>query len=164
MSKPISLKLLLIVSIPILSFAADEQMPGLYAKIDTNRGEIIARLFYQRTPLTVMHFLGLAGGSSTWTVAETGEKRKDPLYKNLSFHLARDFVVQTGDPSGTGRGGPGYSFDDEFHPELHHGEAGTLSMGNRGPNTNGSQFMITRKPTPWMDRRNTVFWQGREGI
>lgn len=136
----------------------------MFARLHTGKGIITARLFFRRTPLTVMNFVGLAEGTVNWVNPLTGEKGKRPLYRDLSFHNVKDFMVQTGDPSGTGRGGPGFVFDDEFHPKLSHAKAGMLSMANRGPNTNGSQFFITTKPAKWLDRHYTVFGRVVSGM
>ncbi len=140
--------------------AADE---GLFAEIHTGKGIITARLRYKLAPLTVMNFIGLAEGTTEWTDPETGEKRKQPLYRDLTFHSVKDFMIQTGDPTGTGRGGPGYIFDDEFHPQLKHDKPGTLSMANRGPNTNGSQFYITKVSARWLNR-HSVFGEVVSGL
>ncbi|MBU1487562.1 peptidylprolyl isomerase [bacterium] len=120
------------------------------AIIKTNYGDIKLELFAQRAPLTVANFIKLA---------EKG------FYDGIIFHrIIPDFMIQTGDPTGTGRGGPGYTFKDEFHPELKHGKPGILSMANSGPNTNGSQFFITLKPTPYLDGRHSVFGEVIEGM
>lgn len=124
---------------------------GLYAEIETSRGLIILALEFERTPLTVTNFVGLAEG-------RLGNRGTKPFYNGLTFHrVIKDFMIQGGDPEGVGSGGPGYTFVDEIHPELKHDRAGTLSMANSGPATNGSQFFITHKATPWLDGRHTVF-------
>ncbi len=141
-----------------------ERSAGLYADIHTSRGVIKTRLFYNRVPLTVMNFLHLAEGGIEWTDPRSGEKRTDPLYRNLNFHRIKDFMVQTGDPTGTGTGDPGYVFEDEFHPDLSHSKPGILSMANRGPDTNGSQFFITKQPAEWLDGRHSVFGEVISGL
>lgn len=152
----------LLALLSITSAAAQE--PGIYAQIETDKGVIQARLYYQRAPLTVMNFVGLAEGTREWTDQATGNQRKDPLYQNLKFHQVRDFMIQTGDPSGTGKGNPGYVFADEFHPQLSHSKVGILSMANRGPNTNGSQFFITTRQARWLDNHHTVFGEVVSGL
>jgi peptidyl-prolyl cis-trans isomerase B (cyclophilin B) len=119
------------------------------ATIKTNRGDIVVDLFADKTPRTVNNFVFLA---------------KDGFYNGVKFHrVIPDFMVQTGDPMGTGSGGPGYRFADEFHPELRHSGPGVLSMANAGPGTNGSQFFITHVRTEWLDDRHSVFGQVSEG-
>ena len=119
---------------------------GLYAKLTTTKGDIIANLTYEITPGTVGNFVGLAEG-------EIKNDHKDigiPFYDGIKFHrVIKDFMIQAGCPHGKGSGGPGYQFDDEFSDELNHGTPGTLSMANSGPGTNGSQFFITHVPTNW---------------
>ncbi|MGI6655791.1 MAG: peptidylprolyl isomerase [Desulfobulbus sp.] len=135
---------------------------GLYAKITTDKGDILLNLFYTRTPLTVINFVGLAEGS-----LHPGGGSKplgSPFYNGLTFHrVIADFMIQGGCPLGTGTGGPGYTFPDEFRPELRHNRPGILSMANAGPGTNGSQFFITHVPTPHLDDRHTVFGEVVEG-
>ena len=130
---------------------------GLFARITTNRGDIIVRLEYQRTPLTVTNFVALAEGTMT-------AARGRPYFDGLLFHrVIANFMIQGGCPQGNGRGGPGYNFPDEIHPELRHNRAGILSMANAGPNTNGSQFFITHVPTAHLDGIHTVFGQVVQG-
>lgn len=118
----------------------DQLEPGLYALLETERGPVLAELFFELAPLTTTNFVGLAEGTIPNSAREEGES----FYRNMPFHrVVPGFIVQTGDPEGTGRGGPGYTFPDEFNPELRHGMMGILSMANEGPNTNGSQFFIT---------------------
>ena len=111
------------------------------------------------------NFVGLAEGTIEWTHPGTGQKQKAPFYDGIVFHRVIDgFMIQGGDPLGKGYGGPGYKFEDEFHPSLRHTRAGMLSMANAGPNTNGSQFFITLGPTPHLDNRHTVFGEVVEGM
>lgn len=136
-------------------------VPGegeLYARLHTTLGPIVVKLEEQRAPNTVKNFVGLATGTMEWTDPRTGQKVRRPFYDGVIFHrVIPGFMIQGGDPTGTGRGGPGYRFEDEFHPQLRHDRAGTLSMANAGPNTNGSQFFITEGPTPHLDGRHSVF-------
>jgi peptidyl-prolyl cis-trans isomerase A (cyclophilin A) len=133
---------------------------GIYAKFDTTKGEILVQLHHDKTPGTVGNFIALAEGNLENKAKEQGT----PYYDGLKFHrVIPDFMVQGGDPQGTGSGGPGYNFDDEFHPELRHEGPGVLSMANAGPATNGSQFFITHIATPWLDDKHTVFGKVIEG-
>jgi peptidyl-prolyl cis-trans isomerase A (cyclophilin A) len=135
------------------------------ARIETSEGDITVELFEERAPRTVENFIGLATGQQEWKDPETGETRTDSLYEGTVFHrVIEDFMIQGGDPTGTGRGGPGYQFDDEFHEELRHDSEGTLSMANSGPNTNGSQFFITLDAQPHLDDRHSVFGQVIDGM
>ena len=146
------------------------------ATLETNRGDITVELFAERAPRTVENFLGLARhdpaadadpapDTNTWEDPETGEVRGDSLYAGTPFHrVIEGFMIQGGDPTGTGRGGPGYEFDDEFHPELRHDGPGVLSMANSGPDTNGSQFFITLDAQPHLDDRHAVFGEVVDGM
>ncbi len=138
----------------------DQLTDGLYALIETSRGDITIQLEHERAPRTVANFVGLAEGTRPYSIDESQPKPQNgrPFYDGIVFHrVIRDFMVQTGDPTGTGRGGPGYRFADEIHPELRHDRPGIVSMANAGPNTNGSQFFITHVPTPWLDGKHAVF-------
>jgi peptidyl-prolyl cis-trans isomerase A (cyclophilin A) len=126
----------------------------IYASFDTTEGKFKIKLFADKAPKTVENFVALAEGT------KTGK----PFYDGTVFHrVIPDFMIQGGDPEGTGRGGPGYRFADEFHPELKHTKKGILSMANAGPNTNGSQFFITVAATPWLDNKHSVFGEVTEG-
>jgi peptidyl-prolyl cis-trans isomerase A (cyclophilin A) len=138
--------------------------PGLYAHFTTSAGNFTARLFEGEAPKTVANFVGLAEGSKEFTDPRTRQRVKRPFYDGLIFHrVIPDFMIQGGDPLGTGTGGPGYRFEDEFHPSLRHSEPGMLSMANSGPGTNGSQFFITVAATPWLDKRHSIFGKVVEG-
>ena len=140
-------------------------MPGVYAQFVTSEGNFTVRLFDQEAPKTVENFVGLAEGTKEWTDPRTSQKVTKPYYDGVIFHRVIDgFMIQSGDPLGQGIGGPGYNFNDEFHPKLRHNKAGILSMANRGPNTNGGQFFITLGPTPHLDDRHSVFGEVTEGM
>ena len=140
-------------------------MAGTYARFVTTEGNFTIRLFDQEAPNTVANFVGLAEGTKQWSDPRTNQKVQKPYYNGTIFHRVIDgFMIQGGDPLGQGIGGPGYSFADEFHPKLRHNKAGTLSMANRGPNTNGGQFFITLGPTPHLDDRHAVFGEVIEGM
>jgi peptidyl-prolyl cis-trans isomerase A (cyclophilin A) len=147
------------------------------ATIHTSHGDIVVELFENRVPTTVRNFITLATHAEdyedaevgpegeAWEDPETGEKRVDPLYDDVAFHrIIGDFMIQGGDPTETGRGGPGYEFDDEFDDELSHDGPGILSMANSGPNTNGSQFFITLGAQPHLDGKHAVFGQVIDGM
>jgi peptidyl-prolyl cis-trans isomerase A (cyclophilin A)/peptidyl-prolyl cis-trans isomerase B (cyclophilin B) len=152
-------------------------MSDLTATLHTSKGDIEVELFDERAPRTVENFVGLAQGADdyenteiapgtgAWEDPETGEKRIDPLYDGVEFHrIIEDFMIQGGDPTGTGRGGPGYQFDDEFHDELTHDGPGVLSMANSGPDTNGSQFFVTLDAQPHLDGKHAVFGEVVDGM
>jgi peptidyl-prolyl cis-trans isomerase A (cyclophilin A) len=139
--------------------------PGTYAQFDTTEGSFTVRLFEKEVPKTVANFVGLAEGTKEWRDPSSGEKKTAPYYDGVVFHrVISGFMIQGGDRLGTGTGGPGYNFGDEFHPSLRHTKIGMLSMANAGPNTNGSQFFITLGPTPHLDNRHSVFGEVVEGL
>lgn len=128
------------------------------ATLHTNKGDIKINLFGNHAPKTVDNFTGLADGSKDWTNPQTGAPGEGPLYKDVIFHrVIGGFMIQGGDPLGIGVGGPGYQFEDEFHPELQFDKPYLLAMANAGPGTNGSQFFITVGQTPHLNRRHTIF-------
>ena len=144
--------------------AQDDREP-LYATLKTSMGDIVVLLFDDKAPKTVANFVGLATGHKEWTDPKTGQRVERPLYSKTIFHrVIPGFMIQGGDPLGNGRGGPGYRFEDEFHADLKHSKPGILSMANAGPNTNGSQFFITQKATPWLDGRHSVFGEVVKGL
>lgn len=137
----------------------------MIAHFQTNFGDFKIQLFPDKTPNTVENFVGLAEGTREFEDPQTGEMVSRPFYDGLIFHRVIDgFMIQGGCPLGQGYGGPGYRFQDEFHPELRHSKPGMLSMANAGPNTNGSQFFITLAPTPHLDNAHTVFGEVIEGM
>jgi peptidyl-prolyl cis-trans isomerase A (cyclophilin A) len=137
---------------------------GTYAIFETSQGNIVIKLLEKEAPKTVANFIGLAEGTKEFTNEATGKKEKRNFYDGLGFHrVIPQFMIQGGCPRGDGRGGPGYTFADEFHPTLRHSKTGKLSMANSGPNTNGSQFFITVAATPWLDNRHTIFGEVVEG-
>ena len=128
------------------------------ATLHTTLGDITINLFEDQAPKTVRNFTGLADGSQEWTNPKSNAKSSEPLYDGTIFHrVIPDFMIQGGDPLGTGTGGPGYKFDDEFHGELNFDRPYLLAMANSGPKTNGSQFFITVKQTPHLNRKHTIF-------
>ena len=138
-----------------------ESLPnGVYAKMETSKGEMIIQFFDKEAPVTVANFVGLAQG----TIENTAKPKGTPYYDGIIFHrVIKDFMIQGGDPTGTGMGDPGYKFDDEKNDLKHEGK-GFLSMANSGPNTNGSQFFITEVSTPWLDGRHTIFGKVIQGL
>ena len=140
------------------------RQPGMYATFETSEGMIVCRLFEKEAPKTVANFVELAEGKREWTHPSTRKKSKDRLYDGTIFHrVIPDFMIQGGDPQGTGMGGPGYQFEDEFVPSLRFDKPGILAMANAGPGTNGSQFFITHLPTPHLNNRHTIFGQVTKG-
>ncbi|MEA5388573.1 peptidylprolyl isomerase [Haloarculaceae archaeon H-GB11] len=151
-------------------------MSDLTATIHTTKGDIEVELYDEKVPTTVENFVNLATHdpaandepapeTTTWEDPDSGETRGDALYNGVPVHrVIDDFMIQTGDPEGTGRGGPGYTFDDEFDSDLRHDSAGVLSMANRGPNTNGSQFFITLDAQPHLDDKHAVFGKVIDGM
>ena len=141
-----------------------QKTSGLYAEFDTTMGKFVCRLFPEEAPKTVANFVGLAEGTKEFIDPVSGNKLKKAFYDGLIFHRAiPNFMIQGGDPTGTGRGGPGYKFEDEFNVKLKFDKPGKLAMANSGPNTNGSQFFITTAATPWLDSRHSIFGQVVEG-
>ena len=138
---------------------------GTYAIFNTNEGKITIRLFEEDAPITVKNFIELAEGAKEWTHPGTREKSKNKLYDGTIFHrVIPDFMIQGGDPAGTGMGGPGYRFEDETKGSKHKfDKPGKLAMANSGPNTNGCQFFITVAPTPWLTGNHTIFGEVVEG-
>ncbi len=166
------LKLFLIVTPLLVLFSCTptkyaDLSDGLYADMQTNKGDILLKLEYQKAPLTVGNFVSLAEGNNPYVKEEYKGK---PYYNGIIFHrVIKNFMIQGGDPTATGEGGPGYRFEDEFPKDkegkllLKHDKAGVLSMANAGPTTNGSQFFITHKETPWLDGKHSVFGQVVKG-
>ena len=138
---------------------------GTYAVFDTSEGTVVCRLFEKEAPKTVANFTDLAEGKREWTHPVSGKKSKDPLYNGTIFHrVIPQFMIQGGDPAGSGFGGPGYQFEDETKGSPHKfDEPGKLAMANAGPNTNGSQFFITVVPTAWLTGKHTIFGEVVEG-
>jgi peptidyl-prolyl cis-trans isomerase A (cyclophilin A) len=137
----------------------------LLATFKTSMGDMTAELYWDKAPSTVANFVGLAKGTKEWSKPGNREKLQTPLYSGTIFHrVIPGFMIQGGDPMGSGMGGPGYQFADEFHPSLRHDTPGILSMANAGPNTNGSQFFITEAPTPFLNNRHSVFGKVTENV
>ena len=137
--------------------------PGLYARFATSQGDFTVRLFEDRAPKTVANFVGLAEGTKDPATGKPGQVK--PFYDGQIFHRVIDgFMIQGGDPLGNGRGGPGYTFADEFDPKLVFDRPGLLAMANRGPGTNGSQFFITLDATTWLNNKHTIFGEVVEGL
>ncbi|UGU15506.1 peptidylprolyl isomerase [Sinomicrobium kalidii] len=154
--------LLALLSIGCKSTKHSDLGDGIFADIETNKGEMVLQLYYEQTPVTVANFVSLAEGTNPF-VSDSLKNKK--YYNGVTFHrVIKDFMIQGGDPSGTGKSGPGYKFEDEFVDTLKHDSKGILSMANAGPGTNGSQFFITHAPTPHLDGRHTVFGKVVKGL
>jgi peptidyl-prolyl cis-trans isomerase A (cyclophilin A) len=137
----------------------------LYAVFQTSRGNIVVKLFEKEAPKTVANFVGLATGKQKWIDPRTGQESSGKLYDGTKFHrVIANFMIQGGDPLGTGTGGPGYRFEDEFQSGRKFDKPGLLAMANAGPNTNGSQFFITEVPTPHLNQRHTIFGEVVKGF
>ena len=161
-----TLTLLTLVSSLMTTKAADSKLAdGVYAEFQTSKGKIVCQLEYEKTPLTVANFVGLAEGTKSYsTDGSTPKKQDKPFYDGLTFHrVIAGFMIQGGCPQGRGTGGPGYKFKDECKADLKHSGPGILSMANAGPVSNGSQFFITHVATPHLDGRHTVFGHVVEG-
>ncbi len=138
---------------------------AVFATFKTSMGDIVVKLLPEKAPKTVENFLALAEGTKEWKDPKSGQAVKRPLYDGTVFHrVIPQFMIQGGDPLGTGTGGPGYKFADEIGPDNKFSKPGLLAMANAGPNTNGSQFFITEVPTPWLDKGHTIFGEVVKGF
>ena len=148
-----------------LAMAQSKRKPGLYAIFQTNQGTIVCELYDKDAPITVKNFVDLAEGTKEWKDPRTGAMKKTHYFDGIVFHrVIPEFMIQGGDPTGTGTGGPGYKFQDEFSPKLKFDKPGRLAMANAGPGTNGSQFFITEGNTEFLNNKHTIFGQVIEGM
>ena len=146
-----------------VSIASAQYTNGLYAEFNTSMGSYTCALYYAQSPKAVANFIGLATGQRAWLSLPTGAVKTNPFYAGTTFHrVIAGFMIQGGCPQGTGTGGPGYKFDDEFHGELSFDRPYLLAMANSGPNTNGSQFFITAAPTTWLNRKHSIFGEVKD--
>ena len=147
------------------ALAQKQRKPGLYAIFQTNQGTIVCELYDKDAPITVKNFVDLAEGTKEWKDPRTGAMKKTHYFDGIVFHrVIPEFMIQGGDPTGTGTGGPGYKFQDEFSPKLKFDKPGRLAMANAGPGTNGSQFFITEGNTEFLNNKHTIFGQVIEGM
>jgi peptidyl-prolyl cis-trans isomerase A (cyclophilin A) len=155
----------LLAALPAHAQEKPKMADAVFATFKTSMGDIVVKLLPEKAPKTVENFLGLAEGTKEWKDPRTGQTVKKPLYDGTVFHrVIPQFMIQGGDPLGTGTGGPGYKFADELGPDNKFSKPGLLAMANAGPNTNGSQFFITEVPTPWLDRGHTIFGEVVKGF
>ena len=160
----LAVSIMMMTLIPEASAEEKKLAPGLYAIFNTSQGKITVQLFEKESPKTVANFVGLAEGTKEWTDPNSKEKVKKPFYNGIIFHrVIPGFMIQGGDPLGSGIGGPGYQFEDEFDSDLKFDRPGRLAMANAGPNTNGSQFFITEGATTHLNNKHTIFGQVYEG-
>ena len=155
----------LLAALPAHAQEKPKMADAVFATFKTSMGDIVVKLLPEKAPKTVENFLGLAEGTKEWKDPRTGQTVKKPLYDGTVFHrVIPQFMIQGGDPLGTGTGGPGYKFADEIGPDNKFTKPGLLAMANAGPNTNGSQFFITEVATPWLDRGHTIFGEVVKGF